>query len=253
VAAAPLGARQLSPVTIITGAAGGIGRAIAEALAKEGHRLLLSDIDRAGIAEVSAQLKEAGCEVEETHVDIVSPPSARAMAETALSRFGRIDALVHAAGLDAPQGEAWTLGDNHWREIIDVDLNGVWWCVQAVLPQMIKQKAGRIVMIGSVSAKVASPGTSIAYNAAKAGVNGIAIGLSTQVEAQGVRVNVIAPGPTGTGVAMSAAEREAYQRSYPLGEGGTRPVVEACLYLLGPGGDWISGSVLNVSGGRVRG
>jgi NAD(P)-dependent dehydrogenase (short-subunit alcohol dehydrogenase family) len=252
VAASP-GSRQLSLVTIITGAAGGIGRAIAEALAKEGHRLLLSDLNRAGVVEVAARLKQAGHEVEETGVDIASPSSARAMAEVALGRFGRIDALVHTAGVDAPQGRAWMLGDEHWREIIDVDLNGVWWCVQAVLPQMIRQNAGRIVMIGSVSAKVASLGTSIAYNAAKAGVNGIAIGLSTQVEAQGIRVNVIAPGPTGTGAAMSAAEREAYQRMYPLGEGGTRPVVEACLYLLGPGGDWISGSVLNVSGGRVRG
>ena len=68
-----------------------------------------------------------------------------------------------------------------------------------------------------------------------------------------MRVNVIAPGPTGTGVAMSDTERRAYQAVYPLGEGGTAPVVAACLYLLGTGGDWVSGSVLNVHGGRFRG
>ena len=252
-AASSTGPGQLRPVTIVTGAAGGIGRAIAETLAQNGHSLLLGDLNSTGLADVASRLRLAGHAVEEARLDIASPSSARAMAEVALKRFGRIDALVHAAGIDAPQGEAWTLGEEHWRKIIDVDLNGAWWCVQAVLAQMLKQNAGRIVIIGSVAGRAASLGTSVAYNAAKAGINGLAIGLSAQVEARGIRVNVIAPGPTGTGAAMSAAERHTYQQAYPLGEGGTRPVVEACLYLLGPGGDWISGSVLNVSGGRLRG
>jgi NAD(P)-dependent dehydrogenase (short-subunit alcohol dehydrogenase family) len=239
--------------SIVTGAAGGIGRAIARALAARGHSLLTCDIDRDAVQAQAKLLREAGCDIVAVETDVASPESCRAMAEAALSRYGRIDALVHAAGIDAPPGRAWEEDDSHWRGIIDVDLSGAWWAAKAVLPQMLRQKSGRIVFVGSAAGRVQSLGTSAAYNAAKAGITGLAVGLSAQVEAQGVRVNVIAPGPTGTGNAMSEAERRAYAAAYPLGEGGAAPVVEACLYLLGPGGDWLSGSVLNVSGGRVRG
>ena len=145
------------------------------------------------------------------------------MAETTLSRYGRIDALVHAAGIDAPPGRAWERGRRHWREIIDVDLNGAWWAAKAVLPAMTGTtiRPHRLPGLGR-RARVQSLATSAAYNAAKAGINGLAIGLSAQVEAQGVRVNVVAPGPTGTGAAMTEAARRAYEALYPLGEGEPR-------------------------------
>jgi NAD(P)-dependent dehydrogenase (short-subunit alcohol dehydrogenase family) len=240
-------------VSIVTGAAGGLGKAIAQGLATRGDKLLLADIDRPGVEAEAEHLMAEGFAVEAVPVDVAAPMSCRAMAEAALSRHGRIDAIVHAAGIDAPPGRAWVEDDAHWRKIIDVDLSGAFWVAKAVLPSMLAQKAGRIIFLGSVAARLPGIGSSVAYNAAKAGINGLAIGLSAQVEAQGVRVNVIAPGPTGTGVAMSDSERRAYEAIYPLGEGGTAPVVAACLYLLGPGGDWVSGSILNVSGGRFRG
>lgn len=243
----------MKPVTIVTGAAGGIGKAVASALAENGHRLVLTGHKPERLMEVTEPLRRAGHEVEDVICDIASTEATTLMAEAAVKRFGRIDALVHCAGIDAPSGKAWQLGDEHWRKVIDVDLNGAWWCTRAVLPFMLEQKAGRIILIGSASAKMPTLGTSVAYNAAKAGINGLVMGLSNQVEGSGVLVNVISPGPTGTGAAMTEAERRAYESIYPLGEGGARPVVEACLYLLGPGGDWLSGSVLNVSGGRVRG
>lgn len=240
-------------ISIVTGAAGGIGKAIARALAERGHTLLTCDIDHDAVEAEAEKLRVAGYSVTAAHVDVACPESCRTMAGIAVSQHGRIDALVHAAGIDAPAGRIWEEDDAHWRRVIDVDLSGTWWATKAVLPHMIRQKSGCIVLLGSVAARVQSIGTSAAYNAAKAGINGLAIGLSAQVEAQGVRVNVIAPGPTGTGTAMSETERRAYEAVYPLGEGGTAPVVEACLYLLGPGGNWLSGSILNVSGGRVRG
>ncbi|MBL8670440.1 MAG: SDR family oxidoreductase [Alphaproteobacteria bacterium] len=245
--------RAKQRATILTGAAGGIGRDVAAALSAAGDRLLLADIDLSGARRLAARLRKGGRDVAAIGVDIADPESARAMAAAALDRFGRIDALVHAAGIDAPKGKAWLLGDDHWRKVIDVDLSGAWWCAKAVLPAMLRQRAGRIVLIGSSSGRTHNIAVSAAYNAAKSGINGLAIGLSAQVEAKGVRVNVVAPGPTGTGNAFTPAERRAYRRTHPLGEGGTRPVVEACLYLLGPGGDWMSGSVVNVSGGRLRG
>jgi NAD(P)-dependent dehydrogenase (short-subunit alcohol dehydrogenase family) len=240
-------------VTVVTGAAGGIGRALVAALTELGHTLVLADLNTAYIEAQAREICQAGGKAEALHLDIVSPDAARHMAAIVIERFGRIDNLVHAGGIDAPRGRIWELDDAEWRQTIDVDLNGAFWCAKAVLPRMLQQQSGRIVFIGSVAGRASSLDTSAAYNAAKAGVNGLAIGLSAQVEAQGVRVNVVAPGPTGTGNAMSEEERSIYRRQYPLGEGGTQPVVEACLYLLGPGGAWISGSVLNISGGRMRG
>ncbi len=237
----------------MTGAAGGIGGAIARALAEGGDKVVACDIEGDAVEAEALRLRREGFDVVAIRVDVAAPQSCRDMAEAVLSRHGRIDALVHAAGIDAPPGRAWEEEDAHWRQIIEVDLGGAFWAAKAVLPQMVGQKAGRIIFLGSVAARAPSLATSAAYNAAKAGINGLAVGLSAQVEAMGVRVNVIAPGPTGTGAAMTAAQRRGYEALYPLGEGGTAPVVEACRYLLGPGGDWLSGSVLNVSGGRLRG
>jgi NAD(P)-dependent dehydrogenase (short-subunit alcohol dehydrogenase family) len=90
----------------------------------------------------------------------------------------------------------------------------------------------------------------VAYNAAKAGINGLTIGLAKQLEPEGIRVNAVAPGPTGTGDPMTEAEIEADRRSFPIPIAGAQPVADACLHLAGPGGDWISGTVMNVSGGR---
>jgi 3-oxoacyl-[acyl-carrier protein] reductase len=243
----------MSQVTLVTGAAGGIGRDLAAALAERGAPLVLADIDHAGVEAVAAKLRPANPAIAALHVDITSPASARAMVAATLERFGRLDNLVHCAGIDAPSGRIWEQPDEDWTRIIDADLSGAFWCCKAVLPPMLARGTGRIVLIGSVAGRSANIATSAVYNAAKAGINGLAIGLSTQVEAAGIRVNVVAPGPTGTGNAMTPEQSEAYRRTYPLGEGGTRPVVEACLYLLGPGGDWMSGSVVNISGGRWRG
>jgi NAD(P)-dependent dehydrogenase (short-subunit alcohol dehydrogenase family) len=241
------------PVTIITGAAGGIGRDVAMAVAALGHQVILADINESGLEAVAGLPEFYPGKTAHVSIDITSPSSAAALVAVALDRFGRIDALIHCAGIDAPRGNAWELGETHWRRIIEADLNGAWWCTQAVLPAMLNQQRGRIILVGSSAGRQPSLGTSVAYNAAKAGVTGLVIGLSSQVESHGIRVNVIAPGPTGTGAGMTDEERADYRRVYPLGEGGTLPVVEACKYLLGPGGDWLSGSVLNVSGGRVRG
>jgi NAD(P)-dependent dehydrogenase (short-subunit alcohol dehydrogenase family) len=119
---------------------------------------------------------------------------------------------------------------------------------------MIVARSGRIVFIGSVASRRANRHTTVAYNAAKAGLNGLAIGLAKQLEPHGILVNTVAPGPTGsTGEPMTEAQKAAEDELYPLGLGGPEPVAQACLYLAGPGGDWVSGTVLNVSGGRWHG
>ena len=241
-------------VAIVTGAAQGIGECIARDLASDGARILLCDIQEDKVASVAKSMRDEGMQAESIGIDISDPSQAEEMVARALEVFGQVDALVNNAGLDAPPGHAWEISESHWREVIDVDLSGAWWCTRAVLPHMRKRRCGRIVMISSISARMASPETSPAYSAAKAGLIGLTISLSVQLEGQGILVNAITPGATGsTGTPLSEAERNLYSLVLPLGTGGPEPMAEAVRFLLRPSGDWISGAVLNISGGALRG
>lgn len=237
-------------VVIVTGAAGGIGSCIARAFAANGATLMLADI-RADEAHALARSLEGARAV---RVDITDPDSARDMVAATVAAFDGVDVLISCAGLDAPPGCAWELDDAHWRRVIDADLSGSWWCAKAAIPHMIGRASPRIVFISSVASRRANLTTTVAYNAAKAGINGLTIGLAKQLEPHGILVNAVAPGPTGnTGEPMTAEQIAAEDAMYPLGLGGPEPVAEACLYLAGPGGAWVSGTVLNVSGGRWHG
>jgi 3-oxoacyl-[acyl-carrier protein] reductase len=146
------------------------------------------------------------------------------------------------------------LDEASWRETIDVDLSGQWWCTKAFLPAMMRQRGGRVIFISSAAAKLGGAGWSPAYAAAKAGLLGLTTALSLQLESYGILVNAILPGTVGaSGTPLTSDERAKYLAEHPLGFGGTAPVVHAVDYLLGPGGDWLSGAQLNVTGGRLRG
>jgi 3-oxoacyl-[acyl-carrier protein] reductase len=119
---------------------------------------------------------------------------------------------------------------------------------------MMKQKKGRIVFISSLAARLGSSRHSPAYATAKAGLVGLTVSLSSQMEEFGVLVNAITPGPTGnTGYPTADEVKQAYLAQQPLGFGGPAPIAEGVLYLLSSAGDWMSGSVLNISGGLFRG
>lgn len=240
-------------VAIVTGAAQGIGRCIADFLARDGAAVVIADIQRERAGQVADALQERGLVAASTCVDVRVRSSVREMVTDAIARFGQIDLLVNNAGLDAPPGSAWIISEEHWRDVIETNLSGAWWCTQAVLPHMMERRTGRIIFISSGSARIGQEDISVAYNASKAGLIGLTVGLSVQLEGFNILVNAIAPGPTGTGQPMSEEEREAYERRFPLGIVGPEPVARACLYLARESGDWISGTVLNVSGGWWRG
>jgi NAD(P)-dependent dehydrogenase (short-subunit alcohol dehydrogenase family) len=253
--AAALGEQDLiGKVAIVTGAAGGIGACIASVFATDGASVMLADIQAAQVEAQATRLVEEGRYAAFQPVDIGDPDSARRMVAATLTRFGGIDIIVNCAAIDAPRGLAWEVDDQHWRRIIDIDLSGSWWCAKAVIPHMIERRAGRIIFISSTAARRGIHGVSVAYNAAKAGLLGLTIGLAKQLEPHGILVNAVAPGATGnTGEPMTPEEIERDNATYPLGFGGPEPIADACLYLARPSGNWISGSVLNVSGGRWHG
>lgn len=241
-------------VIIITGAANGIGRAIAEGVSRAGGHAIVTDIDLARAEQTAGEIREAGGGATAMPLDITRPDEAAKVRDTVLAQFGRIDGLVNNAGIDAPHGLAWEIGNDDWRHVIEVDLNGAWYCSHAMIPAMRAAGRGRIVFISSLAARLGSTHLSPAYATAKAGLIGLTVSLSAQLESSGILVNAITPGPTGnTGRPYSEAGRKAYVEAHPMGFGGPEPIAEAVLYLLGPGSAWTSGSVMNVSGGHFRG
>jgi 3-oxoacyl-[acyl-carrier protein] reductase len=249
-----MGDRELEgQVAIVTGSAQGIGKCIAETLARDGAAVVVADIQDEKAADVAAAIRGEDGEADAVAVDVRDPARAEAMVAFALERYGRVDLLVNDAGIDAPPGEAWTIDEEHWRAVIDTNLSGPWWCTKAVIPHMKERGSGRIVFISSGSARIGDQGISVAYNASKAGLVGLTVGLSVHLEPFGILVNAVAPGPTGTGHPMTEEQLAAYLGEFPLGLGGPEPIAEAVRYLARGSGSWISGAVLNVSGGWVRG
>jgi NAD(P)-dependent dehydrogenase (short-subunit alcohol dehydrogenase family) len=239
-------------VAIVTGAAQGIGERVAEFLVRDGASVMIADIQGEKAQQVSTRLQAGNGDVDWTRLDITDPADAESLVTTTLTRFGAIDVLVNNAGIDAPLSEAWKMSADEWREIIDTDLSGAWWCSRAVIPHMMSRRSGKVIFISSVSARDPHPHISVAYGAAKAGIIGLALALSSQLEGYGIRVNAIMPGPTGTGRTMTDQERDTFE-SHPMGPGGPDPVADACLYLSRSSGDSISGAVLNLTRGRIRG
>lgn len=234
---------------IVTGAAQGIGAAVAQELVAQGYRVALADLQREKLHEVAGPLGASALEV-----DIADPESVDAMVARVLSLYPRIYGLVNVAGIDAPDASWREVDIQHWRRLIDVDLSGQWWCTRSILPHMIAAGGGRIVTISSVCGVVPCAGVSVAYGAAKAGVIGMTMSLAKEVERHNVMINAVAPGATGnTGTPMTIKRRQQYGEKFPLGPIGTEPVARAVSYLLGPGGDFVSGTVLNVSGGYWHG
>jgi len=234
---------------VVTGAAQGIGEYVAQDLATTGASLLLADIQGEKVEKVAAEIG-----AQSISVDIASPDSAAEMIDRCLELYGKIDALVNIAGIDAPFVDPLDVSIEHWRQLIDVDLSGQWWCCSAALPHMVSRGQGRIVLVSSATGVVGDIGVSPAYAAAKAGLIGLVTSLSMNVEQHGVLVNGIAPGTVGTtGAPMTKEYETEYLAQFPLGFGGPKPVSDAVKYLLDDSGDWISGAVMNVSGGGVRG
>ena len=183
-------------VAIITGAGSGIGRACALRFAKAGYQVLVSDLDEAAAKDSCREITSLGGTAISHVTDVTSWQSCESMAERALSEWRQIDALVANAGVQIG-GSLLDSKEADWDKILGVNLKGVAYCCKAVLPSMIRQGSGAIVINSSINALVGTAGMAI-YDMSKAGVLALARSLAVAHGLQGVRVNAVCPGNTIT-------------------------------------------------------
>lgn len=247
--------RLKEKVIIVTGGGVGIGRAYATGLAKEGAKVVVADIQAEEAQKVAGDIVRAGGEALAVPVDVTSAEKTRAMADTALQKYGRIDVLVNNAALYSaikkkPFSE---ISAEEWDRVMAVNLKGLFLCVQAVYPAMKKQGKGKVINISSGTVLGGTP-LFLHYVTSKAGVIGFTRALARELGPDNICVNAITPGLTISGPQQEGVltpeqledrrRRRSFQRDqYP------QDLVGTMIFLCSADSDFITGQTINVDGG----
>jgi len=237
-------------VSLVTGASRGIGRAVSIELARRGASLILAARGATALEETAIACRALGATVQLAVIDIADPASVKNGVEQALAAAGRIDHLVNNAGVTG-DGLVLRMKRADWDRVLDTNLGGAFEMIRAVLPSMVRARYGRIVNISSVVALMGNPGQA-SYCAAKAGLIGLTKSLAREVGSRSITVNAVAPGFIDTDMtrAVTGEARDRLTAQIPLARLGTAEDVAAGVaFLLGPGAAYITGEVLNISGG----
>jgi 2-hydroxycyclohexanecarboxyl-CoA dehydrogenase len=239
---------------LVTGAARGIGAAIADALAADGWSVAVGDLDAAGAVATAAALAEAhGVRAVGIGMDIADLGAVRAAVARVERELGPVEALVNNAGIDVIKPFVESTEDE-WDRIIAVNLRGTIGCCRAVVDGMIERQSGRIVSIASDAGRVGSSGEAV-YSATKGGVIAFTKALAREVARHGIRVNCVSPGPTETALLAQVADysEKLYSglaRAIPLGRTAEPgDIAPAVAFLVSDGAAYITGQTLSVSGG----
>ncbi len=240
-------------VAIVTGAARGIGFAIAERLSRAGAQVMVADIAEDGAAAAAERLREGGGKATGVAADVTSPTEVGAMVERTLDVFGAVDILVNNAGITGRDAPLWETTDEDWEKVLDLNLTGVFYCCRAVVSHMRERRSGAIVNVASISGKEGNPNM-IPYSVSKAGVICLTKALAKEVITDAVRVNAVAPGVIETPL-LDQLQPEAidYMKSkVPMGRMGSPEEVAAVVHFLASdAASFVTGQCYDVSGGRA--
>ena len=229
-------------VVVITGAARGFGRAMAERMSRDGGRVVAWDLAPDPVQPVA--------HVE--RMDVSDPDSVEAATRNTLAAMGRIDVLVNNAGVNGPTVPNWEYPIEDWRRVIAVDLTGVFLCCRSVVPHMRERGEGRIVNVASVAGKEGNANAG-PYSAAKAGVIALTKSLGKELATSGVLVNCITPAIADTELLreMTPEYVEEVRAKIPMGRFcRVEEVAEMVAFLSGPGCTFTTGGVFDLTGGR---
>jgi 2-hydroxycyclohexanecarboxyl-CoA dehydrogenase len=237
-------------VVLVTGAARGIGFAIASRLAEEGARVAIADIDADGAAKAAAGLGQHAIAV---RIDVTASASIKAGVAEVAAKLGPVEVLVNNAGWD--KIEPFVQSDEStWDRVLAINLRGPIACIRAVLDPMIEARSGKIVSIASDAGRTGSTGEAV-YSGAKAGIIGFSKTLAREVARYGINVNVVSPGPTRTPLfeeLMGGNEKlgAALAKAIPMGRlGEPADLAGAVAFLASDDASFITGQTLSVSGG----
>ena len=247
-------------VCLITGAASGIGRELARALARHGAQLVLADAAAAPLHELGAELAASGRRVWAVPTDVTRAEEVERLADTAFAQAGRVDGVVNCAGL-YPVTPLFDITVEEWDRVLDTNLRGPFLVTRAVARRMIRQGLpGQVVNISSTASRLARPGIAH-YGASKAGLNQLTAVMAIELAPYGIRVNAVLPGVIGTERVLASArgedgaqEHQAKLARIPqqrLGE--PREVVSVALFLLSPASSYCTGALFTVDGGFTLG
>jgi NAD(P)-dependent dehydrogenase (short-subunit alcohol dehydrogenase family) len=242
-------------VALVTGAGQGIGLACAEALGEAGAKVIIADRDPKAAATASDSLKAKGYQAEIVVMDVTDSARVSEVADQLVAQHGKIDVLVNNAGIARSETPAEKVTDEHWLNVIDVNLNGTFWCCRAFGKHMLTAKSGSIVNIGSMSGFIVNkPQEQSYYNASKAAVHHLTKSLAAEWGARGVRVNAVAPTyiatPLNAFVKNSPKMYDAWIGGTPMGRmGEVEEIASVVLFLASDAASLMTGSVVLVDGG----
>ncbi len=242
-------------IAVVTGAGQGIGLACAEALGEAGAKVVIADRDP-NLAEAGcASLKAKGYDATIAIMDVTDSGRVSEVADQVAAQHGKIDILVNNAGIARSETPAETVTDEHWLNVIDVNLNGTFWCCRAFGRHMLGAKAGSIVNIGSMSGFIVNkPQEQCYYNASKAAVHHLTKSLAAEWGARGVRVNAVAPTyvttPLNAFVKSNPTMYDAWIGGTPMARmGDVDEIASVVLFLASDAASLMTGSIVLVDGG----
>ncbi|MCC7450170.1 MAG: SDR family oxidoreductase [Anaerolineae bacterium] len=250
--------RVENKVAIVTGGAMGIGKAAAAALAREGAKVAIGDINETEGQKTAAEIQQKGGEVFFQKTDVSVSASVQQLVEATVARYGKLDVLVNNVGVAIP-GSAADISEEDWNKVININLGGVWRGIKYAIPHLIKNGKGSIINTSSVQALVGFKGWS-GYAASKGAIISLTQQVAIDYAPYEIRVNAIAPGtimtPMNEKIFEETPDRDALIRNWnemhPIGRfGQPEEVGELILFLASDESSFITGEVIRVDGGVV--
>jgi NAD(P)-dependent dehydrogenase (short-subunit alcohol dehydrogenase family) len=241
-------------IVLVTGASRGIGAATARLAAADGYDVAVNYVrDKAAADAVVADIEKTGRRAVPIQADVSREQDVERLFATIDEKLGRLTHLVFSSGVTGPVSRIDALATDAAREILDVNVLGAFLCARAAIARMSKAKGGAggaVVLISSAMATLGGPGEYVMYAASKGAVESLSIGLSREVAAEGIRVNVVEPGPTATGI-HPPGRLERLTKMIPIARPGTpEEIAQAVMFLLSEQSSFTTGAVLRVAGGR---